>query len=155
MVVGYYLKGDQVLLGLRKETEWGIGKDLLAGIGGKVGDLPGLEDETEDEAFIRESQEEINVTPLKFRGIGYATFLFPAKPKWNQRVRIYLVDAWEGEPTETESIRPEWHDINQLPFDQMWDDAHYYLAQALAGKAIDATFTYSGDNRTVHHIDIG
>src|SRR5258708_25626340 len=97
MVAGYFMQGDKVLLGLRKQTEWGLGKNLIAGIGGKVGDRPEIENETNDEALVREAQEEIAVTPESFRVVGQVTFLFPNKPKWNQRVDVYIIDQWAGE----------------------------------------------------------
>ena len=149
MVVGYFLKDDKVLLGLRKLTEWGLGKNLLSGIGGKVGDLPGLEDETLDEALEREVKEEVGVTVTSYHSVGEVTFLFPSKPKWNQRVHVYIVDGWEGEPMETDVIKPEWYDVECVPFDQMWDDSKYYVPLVLGGQAVKATFVYGSDNRTV------
>src|SRR5262252_4693813 len=100
MVASYFLKDNQVLLGLRKQTEWELGKNLIAGIGGKIGDIPGLENETPERALEREAQEEIGVLPTSYHNAGQVTFLFPNKPKWNQKVNLYIVDEWEGEPTE-------------------------------------------------------
>jgi 8-oxo-dGTP diphosphatase len=148
-VVGYLVRGNEVLLGERLKTEWEHSKHLLAGIGGKVGDKPELKDETNEAAFIREIQEEIQVTPTRYVSVGRVIFLFPAKPKWSQEVEIFIVDEWEGEPTETAEIRPEWYPKDRLPFEQMWDDARYYLPQVLAGKTVNAVFTYGEDNRTV------
>ena len=156
MVVGYCLRDGEVLLGLRKQTEWGLGKNLIAGIGGKVGDLPGLERETPDEALEREVREEIGVVPTSYRKVGQVTFLFPSKPKWNQLVDVYIIDEWNGEPVETEVIRPAWYDVRRLPFDQMWDDSRYYLPAVLSGHAVRATFVYGPDNRTVveKHVEV-
>lgn len=149
MVVGYLLRDGEVLLGLRKQTAWKMGKYLISGIGGKVGDLPGLEHETPDEALIREFQEEIGVTPTNYHRVGQVTFLFPSKPKWNQRVDVYMVEEWEGQPIETEAIRPAWYSVDHLPLNQMWNDARYYLPQLLEGRVIEATFTYGDDNKIV------
>lgn len=149
MVVGYMVREGQVLLGLRKQTAWDMGKHLVSGIGGKIGDMPGLERETPDEALIREFQEEIGVTPTEYHEAGQVVFLFPSKPKWNQHVGIYLVEEWQGQPIETEAIRPAWYSVDHLPLDQMWHDARYYLPQLLEGRIIEATFTYGDDNKTV------
>ncbi len=149
MVAGYVVRDSQVLLGLRKQSSWDLGKNLVSGIGGKVGDLPGLEHETLDEALVREFKEEIGAGPVSFRKTSEVIFLFLAKPKWNQKVAVYLVEALDAEPQETDAIKPEWYNVNELPFAQMWDDAKYYLPQVLAGQKVSATFAYGPDNRTV------
>lgn len=149
MVDGYVLEDDKVLLGLRKQTEWGLGKNLIAGIGGKVGDRPEIANETHDKALEREFEEEIGATPELYHRAGQIICLYPHKPEWNQKIAVYIIDRLAGEPVETEAIRPEWYDVNQLPLDQMWDDSQYYLPQVLGGQAVRATFVYGPDNRTV------
>lgn len=149
MVVGYLVRDDGVLLGLRKQTEWELGTNLISGVGGKVGDQPGLEHETPDAALEREIREEIGLAVTSYRRVGQVTFLFPSKPKWDQRVDVYIVDAWEGEPTETDVIHPEWYPLDCLPFEQMWDDSRYYLPLVLSGGTVRATFVYGPDNKTV------
>lgn len=150
MVVCYLLSGDgKVLLGLRKQVSLGLGQNLIAGIGGKVGDLPGLENETAEEALKREVQEEIGVDVKSYSLVGQVTFLFPAKPKWNQIVDVFIITAWSGKPNETEAIKPIWYRIDDLPNDQMWDDSKYWLPRVLAGKRINDTFLYGEDNATV------
>lgn len=142
-IVGYFVRGNEVLLGLRKHTETGLGQNLIAGIGGKVGDLPGLEHETPEEAFVREVREEIGVAPTSYSHAGRVIYLIPHKPKWSQEVTIFLVDEWEGEPQETAVIRPMWFKQNQLPESQMWPDNLITIPLVLARKAIRGTFLYN------------
>jgi len=54
----FLIKDDQILLAMKKR---GFGAGRFNGVGGKV--EPG---ETIEQALIRESQEEINVTPIEF-----------------------------------------------------------------------------------------
>jgi len=138
-----------VLLGLRKKVSFGLGENLISGIGGKVGDLPGLEKETAEEALVREVNEEINVKITKFRRVGRVRFIFPTKAKWNQDVMVFLVEGWEGEPAETDVIKPMWFELGSLPVAQMWDDSKYWVPKVLAGGCVDATFLYDESNNRV------
>ncbi|HVI69538.1 MAG TPA: 8-oxo-dGTP diphosphatase [Magnetospirillaceae bacterium] len=149
MVVGYLVHSNQILLGRRKQTSTGLGQGILSGIGGKVGDLEGLESETAEQALVREIQEEIGVTATSYRHVGQITFLFPNKPKWNQLVEVYIVDEWSGEPIASAEIEPAWFDITEIPFGEMWDDSKYYLPEMLEGKRVEAIFTYDSDNKVV------
>src|SRR5690242_6062547 len=100
-VVGFLISGDQILLGLRKKVSLGLGANLISGIGGKVGDTEDIADETHEEALIREFAEEIDVRVENYHKVGRVRFIFPAKPKWQQDVTIYVIDEWTGEPQET------------------------------------------------------
>ena len=69
-VVCYLLRGDEVLLGLRKLVSFGLGKNLVAEIGGKVGDIPENQGESDEEALTREVKEKIKVESGRW-GICY------------------------------------------------------------------------------------
>jgi 8-oxo-dGTP diphosphatase len=148
-VVSYPLKNDEVILGIRKQSSLGLGLNLIVGIGGKVGDIPGLENETYEEALVREVEEEIGLKIEKFEKVGEITFLFPYKPKWNMLTVAYIVTKWKGELTETESIKPETYPINNLPSAQMWEDNQYWVPLLLGGKKVKAVFMYGDDNKSV------
>src|SRR4030043_1180421 len=64
-VVGYLRDGKKVLLGERKKVSSGLGQNLIAGVGGKVGDSPGIKDETAGHAMDREASEEVGVKILE------------------------------------------------------------------------------------------
>jgi 8-oxo-dGTP diphosphatase len=152
MVVGYIIKNDQVLLGLRKKVSWGLGENLVSGIGGKIGDIPGRESETNEEALVREFEEEIGVIPIKFEEMGVVKFVFPQKPKWNSLVYVYRITEWSGEPVETEVIKPEWYDQDKLPLELMWDDNRLWVPQVINGEKINLEVIYSEDNKTVEEV---
>lgn len=145
-VVGFLKRESQVLLGLRKRVSQGLGQGLLSGIGGKVGDNPEFAGETFEQALVREFQEEIGVTPTKWLDMGGIRFIFPAKPKWNQDVRIYTIHNWEGEPVESEVIKPEWFSSAELPWERMWADNKHWVPRVLSGEIIDAVFLYDSNN---------
>lgn len=145
-VVCYLLKDGKVLLGKRKE---GMGTGNYVGIGGK---LEG--GETEVDAVIREMQEEISVTPIEFERKGSVKFFFPEKEKWNQEVVLFTCTKWEGEPTESEEIIPEWFNVSSLPYEGMWDDAPLWIPKVLNGESINGIFVYDETNSKVKEYEL-
>jgi 8-oxo-dGTP diphosphatase len=148
-VVGYLVKEDKVLLGLRKKVSLGLGLNLIAGIGGKVGDDVQYANETNDEALIREFNEEICVKPLEYKVTGRVRFIWVGRPQRNQDVTIYKITKWEGEPQETEAIKPSWFDIQSLPGEQMWKDNLIWVPQVLNDINVDAVFVYGEDEQLI------
>ncbi len=137
--LAFLLRGDEILLAQKKR---GFGAGKLNGAGGKV--EPG---ETIKQAMIRECQEELTITPTEFRKVAYHDFILGADTDtpWHQWAHVYLVTTWEGEPTETEEMAPDWVKLNDIPYDQMWDDDIHWLPLVLAGKLLDTTFTFDSD----------
>jgi 8-oxo-dGTP diphosphatase len=143
-VIGYQIQDNQVLLGLRKKVSTGMGQNLIAGIGGKLENS-----ETHSEGLVREFQEEIKVTPTEYVELGRVRFLWPDKLKWSQDVKIYLITKWQGEPTETDVIKPHWYDINNLPLSQMWEDNSIWVPPSLKGEKVDYLFLIGSDNKII------
>lgn len=132
----------EVLLGVKKRG-FGVGK--LNGFGGKI--HPG---ESAREAAAREVAEESHVAirPESLRPAGAVTFYFPYEPSFDHYVRIFTVIEWTGSPTETEEMEPHWFPIDRIPFHRMWADDPHWLPLVLAGRSIDAAFTFGEDNET-------
>lgn len=126
-------KGDKVLLAMKKR---GFGEGRYNGVGGKV--EPG---ETLEQAMVRECQEEIGVTPTRFHKA--AELIFDEQHKGVReilQVHVFIGDAWEGEPIETEEMAPAWFEITKIPFEQMWTDDPLWLPQVLEGKLLKCEF---------------
>lgn len=141
-------RGDEILLAEKKR---GFGEGKYNGVGGKID--PG---ETSEQGMIRECQEEIGVTPTEFKRMGQNEFLeyykgAPARMIFD----LYVASKWEGEPTESEEMRPEWFSINQIPYEKMFEDDQYWLPLVLDGKAIDGYFEFDKDwNLITHSVEI-
>lgn len=81
-------------------------------------------------------------------------FYFPTEPidrNWNQQVITYLVRKWEGDPIETEEMKPQWFRTEEIPYDQMWSPDRYWLPKVLAGEKVKATFLFDDKQEVSEH----
>ena len=134
----------EVLLGYKKI---GFGQGKYTGIGGKV-----KRGEDMVDAALRELGEETGVRipePDTLSLGAILEFRFPHKRSWDHRVFVFLTDAWDGIPSESDEVIPRWFSIEDIPYNQMWDDAHYWLPLVLLGERFQARFKFNADNQTV------
>ena len=136
-VVGFLIRGDEILLGERIKVSRGLGQNIFAGAGGKV-----ESDETDDEALVRELQEEIGVEIIEFKKIGRIRFINSDRPDWDFDASAYFVYEWKNEPKESEVMKPVWFKWNKLPIDRMWEDNADWLPRAIKGESIDMIYLY-------------
>lgn len=130
------LRKDNKILLARKKRGFGFGK--WNGVGGKV-----EEKETPEEAMIRETQEEISVTPIEYEKIGIIRFVEYIKEELTTNdMHLYIATKWQGVPKESEEMQPKWFSINNLPWEKMFSDDKYWLPLVLKGKKLDAFFEY-------------
>lgn len=133
----------EILLG-HKKTGFGEGK--LNGFGGKI-----EEGETPRAAAVRELCEEasIHVAEKDAIPVAHLTFVFDAQPDWNLVVHAFLAREWSGTPTESREMKPEWFNVDAIPFDKMWQDDVLWLPRVLKGEKLKAQFTFGDDNERV------
>lgn len=93
-------RNNEILLAMKKR---GFGEGKYNGVGGKI-----EFDETPEDAMIRETQEEINVTPIKYEKVGLIEFdEYYKGNKQNLVFHLYMVYDWTGEISESEEMRPK------------------------------------------------
>ncbi|MCI8412102.1 MAG: 8-oxo-dGTP diphosphatase [Clostridia bacterium] len=137
-------RDDEILLAMKKRG-FGIGK--YNGIGGKI-----EKGETPEEAMIREAQEEVLVTPTKYDKVGVVEFIeFYKGKKQNVIFHLFVATNWEGEPQESEEMNPKWFKINEIPYNQMFEDDRYWLPIILQGKKIKAFFEFDENWKLLYH----
>lgn len=136
---------DRILLAMKKR---GFGEGKWNGIGGKVNP-----NETPEEAAIRETKEEISVVPRELSRVGVIDFFFPQRSDWDQRCIVYLVESWDGEPTESEEMRPQWFSKNEIPYGKMWSPDRHWLPRVLNGEKILTRFVFD-EEQQVKEFDI-
>ncbi|MFH1749909.1 MAG: 8-oxo-dGTP diphosphatase [bacterium] len=136
--------GEKILLAMKKK---GFGEGKYNGVGGKQ-----EEGESIEQTAIRETQEELSVTPKDLKHMGILNFYFPHKSEWDQQVWVYFVDIWDGEPIESEEMAPKWFHVDEIPFDCMWSDDIHWLPRALKDQRIESEFMFDKDNNILDMI---
>ena len=133
-------RNGKLLMGIKKR---GFGMGKINCVGGKVeaGELP-------RDGAIRETFEEIGIRVKQCDYMGQIVFrdlYFKGVPETNI-MHIYLSEDFDGEPIETDEIKPEWFPINDLPYNKMWGDDEHWMPEVLRGNKVDAFFHYNEKN---------
>ena len=130
---------SEVCLALKKR---GFGKDRWNGVGGKV---EKERNEKIPDAAVREAQEEIMITPHELYKVADLSFYFPHNKAWSQNVHVFFSEKWDGEPIESDEMKPQWFKVSEIPYNSMWIDDVLWLPEALRGNLIEASFVFNED----------
>uniref|UniRef100_UPI00398E9EA2 oxidized purine nucleoside triphosphate hydrolase n=1 Tax=Pristiophorus japonicus TaxID=55135 RepID=UPI00398E9EA2 len=125
----------QILLGMKKR---GFGVGRWNGFGGKV--QPG---ETIEQGAKRELWEESSLTAQSLEKIGRIKFEFVGETEIMD-VHIFRTDSYQGEPAESEEMRPQWFDMDKIPFDTMWPDDIIWFPLLFQKKLFEGYFKFEG-----------
>ena len=131
----FVIRGPEVLL-IRKKR--GLGAGNINGPGGKID--PG---ESPLQCAIRETEEELHVTPANIRDAG--TLRFQSDDFGKILGYVFVAQDFSGTPTETDEASPIWTPLDQIPYHEMWQDDIYWLPHVLFGKSVDARFVFKGE----------
>jgi 8-oxo-dGTP diphosphatase len=144
----FFVRNDEILLAMKKR---GFGANRYNGVGGKLD--PG---ETVEQTLIRESEEEIGVTPIHFWKVAEHDFIQEdSDSPWRMYVHVYFCDQWQGEPIETEEMAPEWFNVKDIPYDKMWQDDEHWLPQVLSGRQVYGQFSFDkADTMLTKNVEI-
>ncbi|XP_056870956.1 oxidized purine nucleoside triphosphate hydrolase isoform X1 [Takifugu flavidus] len=125
----------KVLLGMKKR---GFGAGRWNGFGGKVQSGESIED-----AARRELLEESGLTVDTLEKVGNIKFEFVGDTELLD-VHIFRADSYNGEPTESEEMKPQWFECHQIPFSQMWPDDILWFPLMLQKKKFLGYFKFQG-----------
>jgi len=121
-----------------KKRGFGVGK--WNGYGGKIEDdesiKAGAARELEEESSLRVKEEDLFQVAIINFYFG-DVFVFEC--------HVFVTYIWNGEPIETEEMRPQWFSQSVLPFSEMWVGDKHYLPLILNGKKIKADCYFNSD----------
>ncbi|OGN10469.1 MAG: hypothetical protein A3J46_06390 [Candidatus Yanofskybacteria bacterium RIFCSPHIGHO2_02_FULL_41_11] len=132
----------RVLLGVKKRG-FGVGK--YNGFGGKLN-----EGETIEEAAKREIKEETGLTVNNLYKLGTVDFRWQGKPEIME-VHVFKANQYEGEPSESEEMKPEWFHVDKIPFDKMWQDDKHWFPLFLSDKKFIGKFLFDEKDNIIEH----
>ena len=131
----FVIRGDNILL-IRKKRGLGAGK--INGPGGRL--EPG---ESSLQAAIRETQEELGVTPVGVEERGELHFQFA--DGYALYCAVFIASDCMGEPFETDEAVPVWTPLDQIPYHEMWADDIHWLPGMLKGGRFRGFFHFEGE----------
>jgi 8-oxo-dGTP diphosphatase len=134
-VLCYIVTGGQVLL-MHKKTGLGTGK--VNAPGGRI-----EKGETPEQAAVRETIEEVGLTPYNLEKRMDLHFLFTNG--YSLRGYVFFADSCTGTMVETREADPFWCSVDAIPFDRMWADDSVWLARAMAGENLEGFFIFDDD----------
>ena len=138
------VKDNKILLATKKRG-FGVGK--YNGVGGKR-----QENETIFEAMVRETEEEIGVKPLDAINVGIIDFdMFLKGENVIEKMFIYLASDYSGEIVESEEMKPEWFDLDKIPYDNMFADDIIWLPEVLKGNKIQGECVFDKEFNMLSH----
>jgi 8-oxo-dGTP diphosphatase len=137
----FIVREGQVLL-IHKKTGHGAGK--INAPGGKL-----RRGETVLQCAVRETNEEVGVTPSHLKFGCELRFVEKSGPQWLGFV--FVASGFFGEPSESDEAKPFWVDIEEIPFIQMWQADAIWLPSLLGGIAVPvANFLFENGQLLAH-----
>jgi 8-oxo-dGTP diphosphatase len=128
----FIVKEGKILL---IEKKRGLGAGKINGPGGKI--EPG---ETPMQAVIRETEEELRITPHRPRKLGELRFSMSMCA--DILCHVYRSDDFTGIPTETDEAVPVWTPIREIPYQRMWQDDRHWLPLLLEEQTFIGNFVF-------------
>lgn len=145
LTLAFLLEKERICLAMKKR---GFGEGNWNGFGGKL-----EEGETIEAGVIREIEEEsgVIVHEIDLEKIGVIEFIF--KDGIHLVVHTYFAHTWEGNPIETEEMKPAWFTFEEIPYEKMWADDPYWLPRVLRGEKVSGKVWFSEDGKTIEHME--
>lgn len=132
----------RVLLGKKKS---GFGAGLWNGFGGIV--EPG---ESIEDAARRGLKAESGLTVDTLQKMGQITFEFVGNSELME-VHVFRADQFHGEPKESDEMQPQWFQLDEVPYKQMWPDDAYWFPLVFQRKLFRGYFKFQGQDTIVEH----
>ena len=143
-VLCFIRKGEEMLLILKKR---GLGGGKVNAPGGRIepGELP-------CDAAIRETQEEVGLTPHNPREVGELHFQFV--DGYSLHCRVFVAHGCDGTAIETDEAVPRWTRVDAVPYHEMWADDRLWLPLLIADQPFRGYFVFDNETMLNHRIDL-
>ena len=142
-VLCFIFRPGEILLILKKR---GLGGGKINAPGGKI--EPG---ETPRAAAVRETREEVGLTPHAPFPLGELSFQFT--DGYSLHCIVFRAEGCEGELCETDEALPRWTPLNAIPYHQMWADDALWMPHLLAGEPFRGRFLFDGETMLDRQLD--
>ncbi|XP_061212984.1 oxidized purine nucleoside triphosphate hydrolase isoform X4 [Neopsephotus bourkii] len=100
--------------------------------------------------LCRELLEESGLTVNTLQKMGQITFEFVGNSELME-VHVFRADDFHGEPTESDEMRPQWFQLDEVPFSRMWADDIYWFPLVLQKKLFRGYFKFQGQDTILEH----
>jgi len=131
----FVIREGRILL-IRKKR--GLGRGKVNGPGGKLD--PG---ENALECAARECEEELGIRVRDLECMGEHKFQFV--DGYSIHCWVFRTSSFEGEPVETPEAVPLWTALDDIPYDEMWEDDKIWLPMVIEGKPFTARWIFDDD----------
>ncbi len=138
----FLIQYGQILL-IRKKRGLGAGK--INGPGGRI--EPG---EEPHECAVRETSEEVGLTPLNVQNRGELHFQFA--DGYSLHCAVFVAHEYTGELIETDEALPIWTPLDSIPYDEMWADDIHWLPGVIQGGTFRGYFHFDGETMLSKHL---
>jgi len=136
-----FIRKEGKLLLIHKKR--GLGKGKINAPGGRQ-----EKGETLEQTAIRETQEEVGLTPMGLAPAGRLDFAFT--DGYSLQAHVFTATDAQGTLTETDEAAPFWCDENDIPYDKMWSDDRLWIPLMLDGTRFEAQFIFENDQMLWH-----
>ena len=138
-----FLIEDGKILLIRKKRGFGAGK--INAPGGRI--EPG---EAPHECAIRETSEEVGLTPAGVRNHGELHFQFT--DGYSLHCTVFVANDYSGELIETDEALPIWTPLDSIPYEEMWADDIHWLPGVITGGTFRGYFHFDGEKMLSKHL---
>lgn len=142
-VLCFIFRPGEVLLILKKR---GLGGGKINAPGGRI--EPG---ETPFQAAIRETREEVGLTPHAPRKMGELFFQFT--DGYSLHCHVFRAEGADGVLVETDEAVPMWTRLDAVPYDRMWADDAHWLPIVIGGEGFRGRFIFDNEAMLDHHVE--
>lgn len=143
-VLCFIVEGGEILL---IEKKRGLGAGKVNGPGGRI-----EKGESALQATIRETQEEVGVTPLDIIELGILRFQFT--DGYALHCTVFKAHTYSGVLCETDEAVPFKVALEDIPYERMWADDIFWMKHLIANERFEGSFLFDQDRMLWHEVTV-